>query len=184
MPIAATAIAARASWRVALVVLAAAALALILPFALFAVREPPGGRAARRAAAARRASRRAKRRVSTWPQPCARAASGSSRGVLFVFYFYYLGVINHLIAFLSDSGFSDPRGGARFGGAVAVGIVGKLAIGVLADRIPIKAALLANFALVTLASLLLLFVGAAGRAARVPGACTASRSRPRTCCCR
>ena len=49
VPIAATAIAARASWRVALVVLGVAALALILPFALFVVREPraderPGAR--------------------------------------------------------------------------------------------------------------------------------------------
>jgi cyanate permease len=78
--------------------------------------------------------------------------------VLFAFYFYYLGVIQHLIAFLSDSGFSDPQAARRFGGAVAVGILGKLAIGLLADRIRAKPALLLNFSLVALASLLLLQV--------------------------
>jgi predicted MFS family arabinose efflux permease len=162
VPIAATAVATRASWRVALVVLAVAALALILPFALFVVREP---RPAEQSGAARDAG----------PDPsvleapsCDLASALRTRSfwilavALFVFYFYYIGVINHLIAFLSDSGFSDPAAARRFGGAIAVGIVGKLAIGALADRIPIKTALLANFALVTLASALLLFVGEPG----------------------
>jgi sugar phosphate permease len=163
VPIAATAIAAQSSWRVALVVLGAAALALILPFALFVVREPPAllagevlqGEASPAAAAEPKPSldlRAALRTRSFWILLAA----------LFVFYFYYLGVINHLIAFLSDSGFSDPQAARRFSGAVAVGIVGKLAIGALADRIPKKAALLANFALVALASWLLLLVGKPG----------------------
>ncbi len=164
VPIVATAVAARTSWRAALMVLAAAAIALILPFALFAVREPradersvePGGargEAVQEAPEAPGLDLAAALRTRTfWILAAA----------LFVFYFYYLGVINHLIAFLSDRGFSDPAAARRFGGAVAVGIVGKLAIGALADRIPTKAALLANFALVTLASVLLLFVGEPG----------------------
>ena len=164
VPIAATAVAARASWRAALLVLAAAAIALILPFALFAVREP-------------RADERSGDSVGGRGEPAPAAPEAPSldlaaalrtrtfwilAAALFVFYFYYLGVINHLIAFLSDRGFSDPAAARRFGGAVAVGIVGKLAIGALADRIPTRAALLANFALVTLASVLLLFVGEPG----------------------
>ncbi len=164
VPIAATMVAARASWRTALFVLAAAAIALILPFALFAVREPraderswdPGGASGESAPAAPEARSldlaAALRTRTFWILAVA----------LFVFYFYYLGVINHLIAFLSDRGFSDPAAARRFGGAVAVGIVGKLAIGALADRIPTKAALLANFALVALASVLLLFVDQPG----------------------
>jgi sugar phosphate permease len=161
VPIAATAVAATASWRVALLMLAAAALVLILPFALLALREPRPGEGADSTEAA-----------ATTVAPAAPsldlAAALRTRSfwilalALFVFYFYYIGVINHLIAFLSDSGFSDPAAARRFGGAVAVGIVGKLAIGALADRIPKKAALLANFALVLLASLLLLFVGEPG----------------------
>jgi sugar phosphate permease len=166
VPIAATAIAARASWRVALLVLAGSALALILPFALFAVREPrpderPGEEAIRAEGA--RPVPSVREAPSLDLAAALRTRSFWILGVaLFVFYFYYLGVINHLIAFLSDSGFSDPAAARRFGGAVAVGIVGKLAIGALADRIPIKTALLANFALVALASVLLLFVGEPG----------------------
>jgi sugar phosphate permease len=166
VPIAATAIAARASWRVALLVLAGSALALILPFALFAVREPrpderPGEEAIRAEGA--RPVPSVREAPSLDLAAALRTRSFWILGVaLFVFYFYYLGVINHLIAFLSDSGFSDPAAARRFGGAVAVGIVGKLAIGALADRIPIKTALLANFALVALASALLLFVGEPG----------------------
>jgi sugar phosphate permease len=166
VPIAATAIAARASWRTALLVLAVSALALILPFALFAVREPradeqpqepegSGEEMSQAAATPRPPSLDLKAAVRTRTFWILAAA-------LFVFYFYYLGVINHLIAFLSDRGFSDPAAARRFGGAVAIGIVGKLAIGALADRIPTKAAMLANFALVALASLLLLFVGEPG----------------------
>ena len=165
VPIAATAIAARASWRTALVVLGAAALALILPFALFAVREP---RPDERPDEAERTGDEASAVAGADAPSLDLSAALRTRtfwilaAALFVFYFYYLGVINHLIAFLSDRGFSDPAAARRFGGAVAVGIVGKLAIGALADRIPTKAALLANFALVALASLLLLFVGEPG----------------------
>jgi len=164
VPIAATAVAARASWRAALCVLAAAALALILPFALFVVREP---RVDEQPSEEGRAPGRALLAEAEAPSLDLAAALRTRTFwilavVLFAFYFYYLGVINHLIAFLSDSGFSDPAAARRFGGAVAVGIVGKLAIGALADRIPKKTALLANFALVLLASVLLLFVGRPG----------------------
>jgi len=163
VPIAATAIAARASWRVALSVLAAAALVLILPFAWFAVREPRADERSAEDAGAAHAPARPRDAPSLDLAAAVRTRTFWILAVaLFVFYFYYLGVINHLMAFLSDSGFSDPAAARRFGGAVAVGIVGKLAIGALADRIPIQAALLANFALVTLASVLLLFVGEPG----------------------
>jgi MFS family permease len=163
VPIAATAVAARASWRVALGVLAASALILILPFAWFVVREPRADETVHEDAGLPRAGERPRSAASLDLAAAVRTRTFWILGAaLFVFYFYYLGVINHLIAFLSDSGFSDPAAARRFGGAVAVGIVGKLAIGVLADRIPIKAAMLANFALVTLASVLLLCVGQPG----------------------
>jgi MFS family permease len=45
---------------------------------------------------------------------------------------------------------------------VALGILAKLGIGVIADRVPSRTALLANFALLTLASWLLLAVGTTG----------------------
>ncbi len=158
VPVAATAIAAGASWRVALWGMAAVAIVLILPFAAFVVRMPEGSVAGELPGADEAVEAQgldlaaALRTRSFWILAAA----------LFVFYFYYLGVLNHLVAFLSDSGFSDPAAARRVGGAVAVGIAGKLVIGVLADRIPKKAALLVNFGLVSLASLLLLHVDRPG----------------------
>jgi cyanate permease len=71
-------------------------------------------------------------------------------------------VLNHLIAFLSDSGFSDAAAARRFGGAVAVGIAGKLAIGFVADRLSTRRALLLNFGALTAGSFLLLVIDAPG----------------------
>src|SRR4029453_3556847 len=82
--------------------------------------------------------------------------------VLFAFYLYYLAVNLHLVPYLTDLGWSDARAAASYGGAVAVGIVAKLGIGVVADRFSLRRALLANFALLTAASLLLLAVRAPG----------------------
>jgi sugar phosphate permease len=159
VPILATAIAAAHSWRAALIALGVGAL-LILPFALFTVRNPPPDfEAAKRGEPARETRvapgldlSDALRTRSFWLLAVA----------LFGFYFYYLGVLNHLIAFLSDSGFSDAQAARRFGGAVAVGIAGKLVIGFVADRIGTRRALLLNFGLLTLGSFLLLVIDAPG----------------------
>jgi MFS family permease len=72
---------------------------------------------------------------------------------------YYLGVNNHLVAFLSDQGFTNAEAGWRFGWMLAVGIAGKLAVGRLADVTSARRMTLATFGLVTIASVLLLGVG-------------------------
>jgi MFS family permease len=76
--------------------------------------------------------------------------------VLFSFYFYYLAVNQHLIAYLSDIGFSNARAAASLSFAVALGILAKLGMGLLADRIAIERAAMLNFGLLTAASVLLL----------------------------
>ena len=43
-------------------------------------------------------------------------------GALFVFYLYYLGVNQHLVAFVSDLGYPDARAAASLGLAVFLGI--------------------------------------------------------------
>jgi MFS family permease len=141
------------SWRVALASVGAAAVALILPFAAFVVREPPReleAAAPTRAAAETPAGdldlAQALRTRSFWLLAFA----------LFAFYFYYVGLIDHLVPYLSDIGYSDARAAASFSFAVFLGIGGKLAMGVVADRVPVKAAALANFGLLTAASFLLL----------------------------
>jgi MFS family permease len=82
--------------------------------------------------------------------------------VLFVFYFYRLGVNVHLVAYLSDLGYSslEAAGGLSF--TLALGIAGKLSAGALADRVGARAAVLGNFAIIAVASALLLAPNLAG----------------------
>jgi len=153
VPLIATTIAETSSWRTALRVLAVGGWCVIVPVAVLGVRERP------RPARAR-----------TLPEddhgltlPAARRtpAFWLLATVLFLFYFYYLGVNNHLVAFLSDSGLSEAAAARRFGATVAIGIAGKLAIGLLGDRMPARRAAIGTFALLALGSLALLGVGTA-----------------------
>lgn len=150
VPLVAAAVTDASSWRVALRVLAVGGWLLIFPFARFGVPRtlPPapdepadGGEGATLG--------EAMRTPAFWQLACA----------LFVFYFYYLGVNNHLVAFLSDQGFSNAEAARRFGWAVGIGIAGKLLVGRLADVTSVRWTTLGTFGLVTVASLLLLGVG-------------------------
>jgi MFS family permease len=151
VPVAATAIAAVSSWRTALRVLAVVGWAVVLPFALRAVRDRPdgaGGEPAADPSAPGLDLAAARRRGSFWVLAA----------VLFSFYFYYLGVNNHLVAYLSDAGFSPEAAARRFSAAIAVGIAGKIGMGMVADRLPAKRAMIVTFALMTAGSFLLLLV--------------------------
>jgi MFS family permease len=152
VPVVASTIAEASSWRVALRVLAVAGWMVIFPVARWGVpaaldgpRDEPTERADGLGLAD------AMRTPSFWMLACA----------LFVFYFYYLGVNNHLVAFLSDQGFTNAEAARRFGWAVAVGIAGKLVVGRLADATSVRRTTLATFGLVTIASVMLLGVGRA-----------------------
>ncbi len=156
VPIAATELAAIDSWRFALRVLALAGLVIILPFAAGLVRESGGSDVSDKSdtsdpSDASLTLTEAMRTRSFW----------ILAGVLFTFYFYYVGINHHLVAFLSDNGFTDAQAARRFGYAVAIGIAGKIGIGLFADRIPIRLTIVANFALMAAASVMLLFVGRA-----------------------
>jgi MFS family permease len=158
VPVGAEAIAAQASWREALQVVGGVALVAILPFALFAIREPPGE------AGGVDASGGSGSADAPHDDDLDLAAALRTRSfwilafVLFGFYFYYLAVSQHLVAFLSDVGFSDARAAASLSFAVLLGVASKLGIGLIADRFAVKRALLANFAVLAAASFLLLFV--------------------------
>lgn len=154
VPIAATELAAIESWRFALRVLAIGGVIVILPFAVGLVREPQTTDESDSSDVSDESDgsltlREAMRTRSFWILAL----------VLFLFYFYYVGINHHLVAFLSDNGFTDAQAARRFGYAVAIGIAGKIGMGLFADRIPIRTAIVVNFALMTVASFLLLFVG-------------------------
>ena len=153
VPVFAEAMAARGSWRDALLWLAGAALFVLLPFAAFGLREPEVRDVAIPADGPVTPAldlHEALRTRSFW----------ILAGVLFCFYFYYLGVTQHLVAFVSDLGYSDARAAASLSFTVALGIFAKLAMGLLADRIRVRSALLLNFAVLALGSCLLLGAGA------------------------
>jgi MFS family permease len=152
VPLLAATIAETSSWRVALRVLAVGGWFLIFPFARWGVPKTLDGAHDEPSETGDGLTLgEAMHTPSFW----------MLAGALFVFYFYYLGVNNHLVAFLSDQGFTNAEAARRFGWAVAVGIAGKLVVGRLADATSVRRMTLATFGLVTLASALLLGVGRA-----------------------
>jgi MFS family permease len=152
VPLAAASIAEASGWRVALRVLAIGGWLVIFPFARWGIPKTLDG--PRDEAAAPGDGLTLADAVRT-------PVFWTLAWVLFVFYFYYLGVNHHLVAFLSDQGFTNAEAARRFGWAVAVGIAGKLLVGRLADATSVRRTTLATFGLVTLASVLLLGVGRA-----------------------
>jgi MFS family permease len=152
VPVVASMITDASSWRVALRVLAVCGWLVIFPFACWGV---PAGRSEDVAEEA----------IETDGQTLGEAMRSASfwllAGVLFLFYAYYLGVNHHLVAFLSDEGWTNAEAARRFGWAVAVGIAGKLVVGRFADVLPVRRVTIATFAMVTLASFVLLALGRA-----------------------
>jgi MFS family permease len=82
--------------------------------------------------------------------------------VLFAFYLYRLGINVHLVAYLSDVGYSSEEAASRYSLTLALGIVGKLCAGLFADRLGAKVAVVANFTIIAAASALLLVPGLPG----------------------
>ncbi len=153
------------SWRDAFLWTGGAALAVLLPLAALGLRNPPStaGAPLQAPAAAPRARldqdavglslREAMRTREFW----------LLWGALFAFYFYYLGVQPHLVAYFTDFGIGAEQASYSYGATVAIGVVAKLGIGLVGDRWPARAALLLNFGMLCAASLLLLAVAIAPR---------------------
>jgi MFS family permease len=155
VPLVAAEVAAVSSWRTALRVLAVGGWVLIVPFALWAVRERPPGASDEDDVPADTLD------GATLGEATRTPAFWILAGVLFSFYFYYLGVNHHLVAYLTDVGFTDASAARQFAWAIAVGIGGKIGIGLVADRVPVRRAALLTFGLLTVGSCLLLCVGVA-----------------------
>jgi len=154
----AVAIASRSSWRDALATLGAGAIAVMLPLAWLLVRDPRWSEAPRpspgedargvepRAAATDLDVWQALRTRSFWLL-C---------GSLFTFFFYFLAMLDHLVLFLTDEGMSRPDAVWMYTFAIGLGIPSKLLLGLVADRVPEKQALLIDYVGLALSSLLLL----------------------------
>ena len=146
---------AHASWRAAFAALGLGGAALMLPCALWLVRDPPadlrpvpsGGAAEPLDGTAGDLDLRAALRTrSFW----------ILAGSLFSFFFYFVGMLEHLVLFLTDAGMPLGEASGHLSNAVALGIASKIGFGLLADRMPRRAAILLDYGLLTLSSLLLL----------------------------
>jgi MFS family permease len=150
-------IASRSSWREACTALGAAALLVMLPAALLLIREPAAGRNPK----------------SGESPPAAQIPIGSDldldlsaalrtrsfwilAGALFSFFFFFLGVLDFLVLFLTDSGLTKQAASRYFGHGLGIGIAAKLTLGLVADRISHKSVLLLDYGLLTLSSVLLI----------------------------
>ncbi len=144
----------QASWREGLLAIVPVSLFVLLPTALFLVREP---RTSARTAASADAQatplheddldlRAALRTRSFW----------ILTATLFTFFFFFTGILDHLVLFLVDSGLATGEARAYFGQAVGLGVVSKILGGFLSDRIPQVRAVQVVYGILALSSLVLI----------------------------
>ncbi len=143
------------SWRAAFAILGLGGVAAMLPCAIWLVRDrPPRTETGPPASAGDRPDsgetdldlRAALRTRSFW----------ILTGTLFTFFFYFVGMLEHLVLFLTDEGMPRDEATAYFSNAILLGMVSKVGFGWIADRIPHRAAMLLDYGLLALSSLLLL----------------------------
>jgi MFS family permease len=166
LPILVTYLMLQGSWRQALFFIGIGGVALMTPFAFFAVREPragegPGaspdagagiGREEHAPASEDLDLRAALRTRSFWILSVA----------LFGFFFYFLGLLEHLVPALTDSGMPKLEAAGYYSSAIGMGLFSKIGMGLFADRLPTRTALWVDYALLALSALLLPFVPRAG----------------------
>jgi MFS family permease len=147
VPLAATILAAGATWRAGFTGIGSALLIAVLPLALSVPRAPTAtdSEAPTEAAAS-----------LAWGTVLRQRDFWLLFWVLFAFYLYRLGLNTHLVAFLGDLGYSSLEAAGSFSLTLALGIAGKLLAGAFADRIGPRPAVLANFTIIAFASALLL----------------------------
>jgi MFS family permease len=154
------AVADASSWRFAFLGMGVAGLLVLLPVAYGVVREPripaPGGGGTRAA----RAADPGRAFATVADMSLSMALRTRSFWILafslFTFFFYFIALLEHLVLFLTDEGLSRDTAVAYFSNAIALGLVSKVGLGLVADRIPHKAALIVVYgALATSSGVLL-----------------------------
>jgi len=152
----AVAVAERASWRTALAGLGIGAIAIMLPAALLMVRDADPGL---QTAGARNTGKGEVELEGDRDLDIRQALRTRSFWILafslFVFFFYFLAMLEHMVLFLTDSGLERSQAVALYASAIGLGIWSKLGLGLVADRIPEKAVLILDYALLTLSSMVL-----------------------------
>jgi len=157
-------VAEQASWREAFMVLAAISFFVMLPVMLFVVREPPASRSISDPTEDSEV-----REVAAVPNDDEQHSMNLKQAVrtrsfwlltatLFTFFFYQVGVLDHLVLFLTDSGMDRSEAAGYFSAAVFLGIFSKVILGLIADRMSHKASILLDYALVAASSVVLIML--------------------------
>ena len=160
-------------WRAATAAVGVLAVAVILPFALFVVRDPRSdeGEGAAEARAGSIAASPVRVGASRTPMPIEAAGEHDSTvsdslkspafWILFFTVFCYavaqLGMLDHLILYLVDLGYARSAAADALGLTVGAGILAKLGAGVVALRVPTRILLIVNTALLAFSIALLPF---------------------------
>jgi MFS family permease len=155
------ALAAAHSWRFGVAAMAVSAIAVLLPSALFAVRDRADDVVLADAEDERAIdgeldldTRAALRTRSFWI-----IATG-----LTGFWIYLYAMLQHFPLALVDAGLTREAATAHWSNTVLMGMFSKIAFGWIADRVPARTSLLFDYALLALSSLLLLGVSGGGAA--------------------
>ena len=161
-------------WRTATAAVGLMAVALILPFALFVVRDPRPDEGETAAVARADAQREGRARPSNDPSAATAAEPAGENDstvaeslkspafwILFFTVFSYavaqLGMMDHLILYLVDLGYERSEAADALGLTVGAGILAKLGAGVVALRFPTRILLILNTALLAFSIALLPF---------------------------
>jgi MFS family permease len=136
-------IAEESSWRDAFLSLSGIALMVLLPAALFLVREQPGIQATSKEDIEADASQvendlnlaQAIRTRTFWVLALS----------LFCFFFYFMALLDHLVLFLTGEGLELREASVYLRRALGLGIVSKIALGIVADRISHRLSVLGVF---------------------------------------
>jgi predicted MFS family arabinose efflux permease len=131
------------SWREAALQVGLGGVAVILPFALFVVREPRVGEGAGGEVDAQG--------ETTVELPSSKLSEAIRRPIFWIFFltlFTYalaqLGMANHLILYLMDLGYSKTEAAGALEFAMGAGIAAKLGAGIVALRLTARTALITN----------------------------------------
>lgn len=152
------------SWREAIAAMGAGGLFVMLPLAWWLARERyPDRTAASDAAPATERSADDAIAVHGPPELDLRGAMRTRSFWLlafglFTFFFYFLGMLEHFVLFLTDEGMPRSEAAGHYKNAIGVGVIAKITLGLVADQIPRRAALLIDYGMVALSSVLLLWL--------------------------
>ncbi|MFK7897676.1 MAG: MFS transporter [Myxococcota bacterium] len=147
------------SWREGLLAVVPIALFVLLPATLFLIKDRTGAQVAASEEQARERGEAPEEERSLSLAEALRTRSfWILTATLFTFFFYFTGVLDHLVLFLTDQGVSKQDAREWLGLAISLGILSKVLGGFLADRIPHEKAILYDFALLAISSFLLMML--------------------------